>query len=209
MKAFKGFNKNLVCRGMQYEVGKDYEESTAKTCETGLHSCENPLGVFNYYAPSDSRYCEVEASGFIDKGTDDSKIASTRLHVSVEIGLKGIIEAGVKFIFDKVNWKDNKINNDLDQSAATNTGNRSAATNTGYQSAAIVKGKDSIALAMGIKSKAKASLDSWIVLTEWYENSNCGWHIKEVKTAKVDGEIIKADTFYKLVNGEFVEDIDE
>jgi hypothetical protein len=91
MKAYKGFNKDLQCRDMQYEVGKEYEEKVAKVCNKGFHSCENPLDVFSYYAPADSRYCEVEADGQIDKNEDgDSKIASTKLRIGLEIGLPGI-----------------------------------------------------------------------------------------------------------------------
>ena len=99
IKAYKGFNKDLKCRGMQYEVGKNYEEPNAKVCIEGLHSCEYPLDVFNYYPPADGRYCEVEADGAIDRHVNgDSKMASTKLHIGVEIGLKGIIEVGVKFV---------------------------------------------------------------------------------------------------------------
>lgn len=102
IKAFKGFNKDLKCRGMQYEIGKTFEEEKAVACDCGLHSCEYPLDTFNYYAPNDSRYCEVEADGDIDKGNDDSKIASTKLHIGAEIGIKGIVEGAVKFIFQTV-----------------------------------------------------------------------------------------------------------
>lgn len=87
----------------------------------------------------------------------------------------------------------------------TNTGYGSAATNTGYGSAAIVEGRDSIAMATGIKGKAKGALGCYIVLAEWYNDDEYDWHIKHVKSAKVDGDTIKADTFYTLVNGEFQE----
>ena len=102
MKTYKGFDKNLKCRGFQYEIGKEYETDTAKACESGFHACENPLDVFNYYPPVDSRYCEVEQSGEFDKDSDDSKIASTKIKIGAEIGLAGIISAGVKFILEKI-----------------------------------------------------------------------------------------------------------
>ena len=215
------------------------------------------MDVLVYYNPADSRYCEVEGSGTIDK--DDTKVAVSKLHISAEIGLKGLIEAGVKFILDKVNWKDNKESNTGDKSAATNTGNYSvatntgdrsaatntgdcsaatntgdcsaatntgnysaatntgdysvatntgnysAATNTGDYSAATVEGKDSIAIVTGYGSKAKGTLGCWIVLTERGEWNGNGYPIKEVKAFKVDGEIVKADTFYKLIDGKAVE----
>ncbi|MEY8001552.1 hypothetical protein AB8U03_15390, partial [Clostridium sp. Mt-5] len=91
------------------------------------------------------------------------------------------------------------------QSAATNTGYQSAATNTGYRSAASVEGKESVAIATGIESKARGSLGCWIVVAEWFKDEEYNWHIKEVKTANVDGKNIKADTYYRLEDGEFVE----
>ena len=202
MKGYKGFDKDLKCRDFQYEVGKDYTtEGKIEACKNGFHFCENPMDVLGYYPPSDSRYCIVESSGQEDRDGDDSKVATSKIHISAEIGLKGLIEAGVKFILDKVNWKDNKESNIGNQSAATNTGNWSAATNTGNRSAAIVSGKGSVAMAIGYKSKAKGSLGCWIVLAEQNDN----YEIIDVQSVKVDGEKIKADTFYTLVNGEFIE----
>ena len=138
IKGYKGFDKDLKCRGMQYEVGKDFEASgKIKKCENGLHFCENPMDVFGYYPPSDSRYCEVSGGGEIDKNDDDdSKVACSILHISSEIGISGLVKASVKFIFDKVEWNNKKESNTEDYSAATNTGDQSASTNTGYQSAA-------------------------------------------------------------------------
>ena len=206
IKGYKGFGKDLKCRDYQYEVGKDYEHNgEASCCKSGFHFCENPMDVLDYYNPADSRYCEVEGSGAINKDTDNTKVAVSKLHISEEIGLKGLIEAGVKFILDDVNWKDNKESNTSYRSAATNTGGQSAATNTGYCSAATVEGKDSIAIVTGYDSKAKGALGCWIVLTERVGWNGNGYPIKEVKAFLVDGEIIKADTFYKLIDGEAVE----
>ena len=115
---------------------------------------------------------------------------------------------------DKVDWNGAKESNTGNRSAATNTGDRSAATNTGYRSAAtntgdgsaaIVEGKESIAIATGIEGKAKGALGCFIVLAEWCKVENYEWHIKDVKSAVVDGETIKANTFYMLKDGEFTE----
>ena len=232
--SYKGFDKDLKCRGFQYEVGKTYEQKgKIECCMNGFHACEFPLNVFNYYSPgSNSRYCTVTQSGEISKHDGDSKVASSKIHIETEIGLNGIIKAGVKFILDKVNWKDNKefntgyysaatntgdcsaatntghysaATNTGNRSAATNTGNRSAATNTGNYSAAKVSGKESIAIVTGKDSKAAGALGDWIVLTERGLWNGETYPIKEVKAFKVDGDKIKADTFYKLVNGEAVE----
>ena len=224
---FKGFDKDLKCRNYQYEVGKEFEEEgKIEACSKGFHFCENPFDVLGYYPPStkkgSSRYCIVKGSGNIDRGGDDSKVACSKLHISAEIGLKGIIEVGVKFILDKVNWKDNKESNTGDYSAATNTGDQSAATNTGCRSAATntgrrsaatntgdysaaeVTGRESIAIVTGKDSKAKGGIGCWIVLTERGEWDGNVYPIKEVKAVRVDGEIIKPDTYYKLINGEVI-----
>lgn len=200
IKGFKGFDKDLKCRGYQYELGQDFqEEGKIEACSKGFHFCENPFDVFSYYPPSAengiNRYCVVEGGGSIDKDSYDTKIACSKLHISAEIGLKGIVEAGAKFILDKVNWKDCK---------ESNTGDYSAATNTGYQSAAEVSGKDSIAIVTGKDSKAKGSIGCWIVLTERGEWDGNTYPIKEVKAVKVDGGLIKPDTFYKLDNGKII-----
>ena len=224
IRGFKGFDKDLKCRGFQYEIGKDYEqEGIVKCCERGFHFCENPFDVFGYYSPSDSRYCEVEGDGNSDKANDDSKVATSHIHISAEIGLNGLIKAGVKFILDKVNFNDSKstntgyrsaatntgyrsaATNTGDYSAATNTGNRSAATNTGYYSAATVEGKESVAIVTGIGGRARGALGCWIVLTERGDFDGVTFPIKEVKAFKVDGVNIKENTFYRLVDGKPVE----
>jgi hypothetical protein len=240
MKCFKGFDKDLKCRDFQYEIGKEYTEEKADICNYGFHACEFPMDVFGYYHPSDSRYCEVDLEENDQKSSDDSKRVGKKISVKAEIGIAGIIKAGVEYIKEQVDWEDDKATNTGDysaatntgnrsaatntgnrsaatntgdqsaatntgdQSAATNTGNRSAATNTGDYSAAIVEGKESIALAAGIKSKAKGKIGCFIVLAEWKE-INYEYHLVDVKSAKVDGENIKEDTFYMLKSGKFVE----
>jgi len=230
MKCYKGFDKDLKCRDFQYEIGKKYEEERAEICDTGFHACENPLDVFGYYAPADSRYCEVELDAN-DQKSDDSKRVGKKISIKAEIGIAGIVKAGLEYIKDQVNWDDDKKSNTGDWSAATNTGDQSAATNTGdwsaatntgnrsaatntgdwsaatntgNRSAATVEGKESVAMAIGCNSKAKGSIGCFIVLAEWKEFEDGTYHIADVKSAKVDGVKIKPDTFYKLVNGEFI-----
>jgi hypothetical protein len=190
VKGYKGFDKNLQCRGHQYEIGKTYEtdKQPVRCTENGFHFCEDPLDVFRYYAPADSRFAEVVGDGEIDQEQDgDSKVVVSKLHIGAEIGLQGLIKAGVKFTLDRVKWEDAKE------------------SNTGDQSAASAEGKESVAMAIGYKSKAKGVLDCWIVLSEWEEHEDGGYHIKDVQCVRVDGETIKADTWYKLIDGEFVE----
>jgi hypothetical protein len=240
IKGVKGFNKDLTCRGFQYEVGKTYEtdEKPVRCTANGFHFCTNPLDIFSYYNPIDSVFHEVDGMEQKDTSDDDSKIAVSKIKIGEEINLFQLIKIGVECILKKVDFKDTPATNTGERSAATNTGERSAATNTGESSAATntgnwsaatntgygsaatntgnwstatntgnwsaatVEGKDSIACGFGIDNKAKACLGSFIVLTEWEYSDN--WHIKMIKSAKIDGKKLKADTFYKLVNGKFV-----
>ena len=196
MKCYKGFDKDLKCRGFQFELGGEYEEPKADLCNKGFHACENPLDVFNYYAPSDSRYCEVELEEVSEQRDADSKICGKRIKIGAEIGLKGIVEAGVKFIFDKVDWKNSKISNSGDCSAATNSGNCSAAE---------VSGKDSIAIVTGYESRAKAALGCAIVIAERGKWNGTTYPLINIKSAIVDGFTVKADTWYTVKDNEFVE----
>lgn len=192
MKCYKGFDKDLKCfDGFQYEIGKTFETDKADICDCGFHACENPMDVFNYFPPSDSRYCEVDLDAN-DQTHDDSKRVGKRIRIETEIGLSGLISAGVKFILDRVDWKNAKESNTGDQSAATNTGNQSAAT---------VEGEESVAIVTGYKSKAKGAIGCWIVLTERDDEM----HILGVKAVRVDGDKIKPDTFYMLSGGEIME----
>ena len=190
IKAYKGFNKNLQCQPdddkppFQYEVGKEYEESEAELCSCGFHACEFPLDVFGYYPPADSRYCEVELDATEEK-EGDSKRTGKKIKIGAEIGLDGIIKAGVKFILEKAESCDKGTDNRSaatntgdrsaatntgDRSAATNTGDRSAATNTGYQSAATNTGDWSAATNTGYRSAATNTGD-WSVATVSGEES--------------------------------------
>lgn len=202
IKAYKGFNKNLQCQPdddkppLQYEVGKAYEESEAKLCSCGFHACEFPLDVFGYYPPADSRYCEVELDA-IEEKEGDSKRTGKKIKIGTEIGIDGIIKAGVKFILEKTESCDKGTGG---QSAATNTGDWSAATNTGYRSAATVSGEESVACALGYEGKAKGTKGCWIVLAEWKDG-----HRKDVRCFYVDGESVKENVFYKMKEGALVE----
>ena len=218
MKCFKGFDKDLCCKGFQYEVGKEYETERAEICEEGFYVCEFPLDVLRYYNPADSRFCEVELAAN-EQTHDDSKRVGKKIKIGAEIGLSGLVKAGVKFILEKADFENAKATNTGnrsaatntgdwsaatntgDWSAATNTGDWSAATNTGYSSAATVEGKESIAIVTGNGSKASGKRGCWLVLTE----RDKGNHILGVQAVKVDGETIKEDAFYTLSGGKVTE----
>ena len=221
MKGYKGFDKDWKCRDMQYEVGKTYEEAEARLCNKGLHFCENPFDVFNYYSPSNqSRYAVVEAENVTDEKDSDTKRVAKKLTIKTELNLIGIVKAGMEYIKEHINvekikekafdrstaatsgYRSTAATSGNESTAAT-SGDRSTAATSGYRSTAIVEGKDSVAIALGAQSKAKGALGCWLVLAEW-EETNDDVYRKDVKCFRVDGEIIKADTFYKLENGEAV-----
>ncbi len=110
MKGFKGFDKNLQCRGLQYKIGEAVVENEAELCNKGLHFCENPFDVFDYYdITSDNRFAEIEAEDVSNKKSDDSKKVAKKLTIKVEIGLKGMIKAAIAFLFEKSNIKDTEL----------------------------------------------------------------------------------------------------
>ena len=187
MKAYKGFDKDLKCKDFQYEIGKTYEEPKAQLFKKGFHACEYPLDVFGYYPPSCNRFAEVELDEVSNEKSDDSNRCGKKIRVKAEIGIAGIVKASVDYIKEHAT------------SVHDETGYRSAATNTG---------KDGVASSLGIKGKAKGSLGCWLVLAEW-KKVNDEWRRTDVQCRRVDGETVKADTFYCLENGEFVEATDD
>ena len=202
MKGFKGFSPGMVCRGKQYAENTEYEEEKATICQEGMHFCESPLDVFRFYPPTDehgnlNEFAEVEAE---DAKTDDGiKFVTKKLKIGAKLSLSEFVNAGVEFLLEKQEGK--PATNTGDWSAATNTGDWSAATNTGNWSAASVEGEESIAIVTGRDSKAKGALNDWLVLTERDDN----WKILGIKAVMVDGEKIKADTWYRLTDGEIKE----
>ena len=153
MKCFKGFDKDLRCKDFQYEVGKEYETERAEICEEGFHACEFPFDVLWYYNPADSRFCEVELDAN-EQTHDDSNRVGKKIKIGAEIGLSGLVKAGVKFILEKADFENDNATNTGNCSAATNTGNYSAATNTGDCSAATNTGYCSAATNTGNYSAA-------------------------------------------------------
>ena len=170
---FKGFDKDLKCRGFQYKVGKTYDlKGEVECCKRGFHFCENPLEVFYYYTPNNSRFCQVEGGGSVDTSKIDSKVATSHIHISEEIGLNGLIDEGVKYILNKVELNHKKdqttreksvASTTRDQSAAictgsyssaTSTGNCSVSTNSGHQSLATSTGNYSVSTNSGAQSVA-------------------------------------------------------
>ncbi|HHK3991861.1 TPA: hypothetical protein ACQSSC_005844 [Pseudomonas aeruginosa] len=159
--AYKGFKQDLTCRSYQFEIGGTYKhDGEVEACASGFHSCEYPLDVFGYYAPGDSRFAIVKASGQLSRHDDDSKIASATLVVEAEISMPTMISRAIDWIMARLDRSveqtvvGDTASNTGDRSAASNTGNRSAASNTGYRSAASNTGDYSAASNTGNRSAA-------------------------------------------------------
>ena len=216
--AYKAMDKNMQCRGKQYEVGETYHEDKADCCNAGMHACENPFDVLRYYPLRDSpRFFEVECGGSVDKSEEDSKLACTELTVKSEVNFAGLVKATVNAVFNRVKGKEpfsigrystagssgyySTAGSSGDYSTAGSSGYSSTAAATGAYCGAKADGKDNVAVANGAHSKARGVLGCYLVLTEYDNDGNMLW----AKMAKVDGTHIKENVWYTLKNGEFAE----
>ena len=216
--AYKAMDKNMQCRDKQYEVGKTYHEDKADCCRAGMHACENPLDVLHYYPLKDfPRFFEVECGGNVDKSEEDSKLACTELTVKGEVNFAGLVKATVNAVFNRVKGKEpfssgrystagssgysSTAGSSGRYSTAGSSGDSSTAAATGSYCSAKADGKDSIAVVNGACGKACGALGCYLVLTEYDDDGN----MLLAKMAKVDGAVIKENTWYTLKNGEFVE----
>lgn len=197
--AYKGFNKDFKCRDFQYEVGKTYEmDGNIKCCGRGFHACESPMDVFDYYDMLTSRFAEVEQSGEIDKVDNSTKICSSRIKIKAELKLADIINLGVEWLKEITAPSKIKANN------SSNDGYSAKIGSSGDYAKIDSSGRNSVVMCAGFDSKAKAAIGSWITLAEWKEIGDV-WKPICVKTEQVDGSRIKADTYYKLIDGKFNE----
>ena len=231
LRAFKGFDKELNCRGFKYEIGQTYEEPNAQACHQGFHACERPLDVFSYYPPATSRYCEVEQSGVLDRDNEDSKIASSRIKIGAEIGLPGLVKAQIEYTraHTTTEYTDPKSATagysgaatagysgaaTAGDSGAATAGDSGAATagkygaaTAGDSGAATSRGSSKVgeqglAVARGNDVKVMGGLGAVLVLCEEETDS---YDIKKVRTVVVDGVKVKANTWYTLKNGRLKE----
>lgn len=225
IKAYKAFDKDLSCRGFKYEVGKEYEETGyIKACEKGFHACPYPLDVFGYYAPAGSRFCEVEQSGKIDDSESD-KVCSSKIRIGAELDIRGLVKAAVSYVKERCT---NECNAEPGKPAtagnggaatagdggaatagyrgAATAGNSGAAT-AGDRGAATARGKAStgsngLSVARGKNVQVKGGIGAILVIAEERDDT---YDIVDWKAVAVDGEVVKADTWYRLENGELVE----
>ena len=209
LTTYKGTEKDMKCHGgFRYELGKKYEDNGAIRCGgSGFHSCKTPLDVFRYFAPNKSRYFVCEAGGIVDEDNEDSKIASSELTLTAEIGIPGLVKAHIDYV------KSHTTTEHTDPKQATagacgaaTAGDRGAAT-AGSCGAATSRGSVTVGvngtgLVRGNGVMIRGGLGAILVIAEEEENS---YDLAHWKAVVVDGETVKADTWYKLMNGELVE----
>ena len=205
MKAYKGFEPDMTCRGFQYKEGETYTEDKASLCDSGFHACEDPIDCFTYYDPAGSVFHEVELDEVSTERDADSKVAAKKITIGAKIDIASMIKASIDFRFSKTT-KGEGGHATGDGGAASATGDRGAASATGYRGAASATGEAGIALAAGVDCKAMGALGCWIVLTErvWDDEGNY-YRIKEVRALEVDGVNIKPEVWYMLKDGEVIE----
>jgi hypothetical protein len=146
MRAFKGFNKDLTCRGYQYEEGKEFHTERAECCDTGFHACEYPLDCFGYYDPAHSVYHEVELSGEMDKSGDNTKVCATDIKIGARLSIAGLVKMAIDFTMSKVN---KEAGSDERHGFASATGDYGASSATGYKGASSATGYKGASSATG------------------------------------------------------------
>ena len=217
--SYKAFDKNMQCHNFQYEVGKEYEmDGEIKCCNRGFHACKSPLEVWDYYDMLNSRFAEVEQSGKIDEGKKSTKVCSSRIKIKAELKLADIINIGVEWLKDITSpskadgvLNDNgdrkkQIGSSGDYAQIGSSGYFAQIGSSGYSAQIDSTGEDSVIMCAGNSSIAKAKVGSWITLAEWKWSDEKKHNVPVcVKTEYVNGENIKADTWYQLINGKFVE----
>ena len=215
MRAFKGFNKDLTCRGYQYEEGKEFHTERAECCDTGFHACEYPLDCFGYYDPAHSVFHEVELSGEMDKSRDNTKVCATDIKIGARLSIAGLVKMAIDFTMSKVN---KEAGSDERHGFASATGDYGASSATGYKGASSVSDPTGVAVAWGHEARAKGCKGAHLILSDWkyvgarYSDGDYmdpydkeSWELTGAKMVVVDGEQIKEDTYYRCIEGEIVE----
>ena len=225
MKAYKGFNKDMTCRGFQFEEGKEYHEENASLCNSGFHACENPLDCYNYYGVANSVFHEVEIDDLDEKRGEDSKVCGKTIKIGARLSVAKICEAHFEYVKShtthevkagdnegasagaygsaSAGWKGSASAGEYGSASAGAYGSASA----GEYGRCVSGGSASVgvngcAVAKGKGCKVRGGVGSVLVIAEEY---NADYAIEEWKAVVVDGKNIKADTWYKLENGELVE----
>ena len=203
LNGYKAFEPGMICKGKQYQENTDYEEEGGEICEKGMmHYCVNPFDVLNFYplvndSGKVSDFATVKSLEEPVSG-DDGKFATKKLHIGVKLGLAGFVNACIDYIKEKPIEKA--------PNSTVSSGNYAQIGSSGDSAQIESSGEYSVICCSGAASIVKAKLGSWITLAEWkYLDEKNRMVPQFVKTEFVDGERIKADTWYKLIGGKFTE----
>ena len=203
--ACKGFDKNMKCRGVQYEEGETYHMPRAVICEEGAHACTMPLDVLGYYPPGDgSIYRLVELDEVCDKKSDDSKVCAKTIKIGAEIGIPGLVKAQIEWVKNTIGFGE-KIKKAKESPDKYATGDQGAASATGDQGAASATGKASAAMASGRDGRVMGAIGCAIFAVERGGFDGNTYPIISVAAGIVDGVTLKEKTWYECVGGKFVE----
>ena len=211
MKAYKGFNKDMTCRGFQYEIGKAYETDAADLCSIGFHACENPLDCFGHYVPATSRYCEVEIEDNGQRSPEDSKVVGKKIKIGAELSTEQICKLHFEYVRSRCDPAKTNAAGDRESASAGERGSASAgwsgSASAGDYGVSASRGSSSagengVAAARGKHAKVRGGIGSVLVVCVEKKDS---YDIAEWKAAVVDGERIRPDTWYTVENGEFRE----
>ena len=259
MKAYKGFDRNMRCRGFQYEEGKTYEEDKAELCKAGFHACTNPLDVWRHYSPADGcEYHEVELEDVSkERNSGDSKVCGKRIRIGAKLGIEELVNASVRMYGEEAkgvkdaqgaltdngaiwariastgymahiasagDWACIASTGDRAQIASSSdwaciasdgrrahiasagdwariasTRSEAQIASAGYEAQIETLGTNCVMMCAGQNSRAKGKIGSWIVLTEWIGE------VPNVVAKRIDGALVKADTWYVLRDGQLQE----
>ena len=218
MKGYKAFNKGLICKGKQYKENETFEEERAVPCHRGMHFCKNPFDVLNFYDLVDengefSDFARVEAPDDAEVKTDDNiKYCTTKLKIGAKFSFAGFVKTCVDFVIEKTQSEkpdsgdSAQIGSSGNSAQIGSSGNSAQIGSSGDYAKIKSTGYDSIICCAGDDSCVSVKKGSWITLSEWkYSYEKNRYVPKCVKTEYVDGERIKEDTMYKLIDGEFTE----
>ena len=221
LNGYKAFEPGMICKGKQYQENADYEEEGGKICGKGMmHYCVNPFDVLNFYplVNDSGKVSDFAAVKALEKPVegDSGKFATRKLHIGVKLGLPGFIKSCIDYLKEETIGKAPnstvssgdfaKIGSSGYSAQIGSSGDYAQIGSSGDSAQIESAGEDSVICCAGHGSAVNAKAGSWITLAEWeYSEDKNGYVPKFVKTEYVDGERIKADTWYKLIDGEFAE----
>ncbi len=212
MHGFKAYEPGLICRGHKYEENTVYKKSGHGICVPGVtHYCVNPFDVLDHYplVRPDGQFSDFTTVEAIDPPvTDDGKkFATSAIKIGVKLGFSDFIQACIDFLFEKTIKKMPRPEDvDISDAAQMGSSGRYAQIGSSGDAAQItIENSHGVAAAVGKCGKIKAPIGTWCTLAEYGKWDGEGYPCICVKSYQVDGEIIKADVFYTLRNGEIVE----